>query len=39
MAVVQRERFEYAVDIASGASGRIKMILRDYLAAEVDLTG
>lgn len=35
--VVQSARFAYAIDTSSGARGRIKMILRDFLAAEVDL--
>jgi hypothetical protein len=35
--IVQSGRFAYAIDVASGARGRVKMILRDYLAAEVDL--
>ncbi len=36
--IVQPSRFSYAVDIGGGgASARVKMIIRDVLAAEVDL--
>lgn len=35
--IVQPSRFSYAVDIGGGARARVKMIIRDVLAAEVDL--
>jgi hypothetical protein len=35
--VVQPARFAYAIDTSGSCRRRIKMILRDFLAAEVDL--